>query len=85
MILFNSWNRTTGSPISGSSGQKVNKRSLTELELVGVGDIIGFVEWTSLYYKDHVKKYPAEHPCKDLGKKNLVKQDNTSTIKMIGW
>ena len=30
-----------------------------------------------------VKKYPIEHPLKELGKKNLVKQDNTNTIKMV--
>ena len=30
-----------------------------------------------------MKEYPAEHPFKDLCKKNLVKQDNMSTIKMV--
>ena len=30
-----------------------------------------------------MKEYPAEQPFKDLGKKNLVKQNNTSTIKMV--
>ena len=74
----------TGFPISGSSGQKVNSKSSSESELIGVDDAIRFVEWASLYCKDP-EKYPAEHPFKDLGKKNLVKQDNTSTIKMIGW
>ena len=39
----------TGSPISGLSGQKLNTRSSTESELVGVNDVIGYVEWTSLY------------------------------------
>ena len=33
-----------GSPISGSSTQKVNTRSLTESELVGVDDAIRFME-----------------------------------------
>ena len=73
-----------GSPISRLSTQKINTRSLTESELVGVDDaIIEFVEWASLYYKEQVKKYPAEHPFKDLDKKNAVLQDNTSTIKMV--
>ena len=62
----------TGSPISGLSGQKVNSRSSTEAELIGVDDAIGFVEWASLYCKDQVKKYPSKHPFKDLGKKNIV-------------
>ena len=71
------------SPISGSSIQKVNTRSLNELELVGVDDAIGFMEQASLYYKKQVKNYPAEHPFKDFGKMNVVLQDNTSTIKMV--
>ena len=54
-----------------------------ESELVGVYDVIGYVEWTSLYCKYQVKTYPIEHPLKMLGKKNLVKQDNISTIKMV--
>ena len=29
------------------------------------------------------KKDPSKHPFKDLDKKNLIKQDNTSTIKMV--
>ena len=41
-----------GSPILGSSTQKINTQSLTESELVGVHDAIGYVEWTSLYNKE---------------------------------
>ena len=48
-----------------------------------IADVISYVEWTSLYYKCQVKTYPIEQPLKELGKKNLVKQDNTSTIKMM--
>ena len=58
-------------------------RSSTESELVGVDDVISYVEWTSLYCKCRVKTYPFEAPLIVLGKKNLVKQDNTSTIKMV--
>ena len=71
------------SPISGSSTQKINTRSLTELELVEVDDAIGFVKWVSLYSKEQAKKYPVGHPLKDFGKKKVVLQDNTSTIKMV--
>ena len=72
-----------GSPISGSCTQKVNTRSSTESELVGVDDAIGFVEWASLYSKKQVKEYPTEHQLKDMGNKTVVLQDNTSTIKML--
>mmetsp|Transcript_21380 Transcript_21380/g.21710 ORF Transcript_21380/g.21710 Transcript_21380/m.21710 type:complete len:181 (+) Transcript_21380:414-956(+) len=73
----------TGSPISGSAGQKVNSRSLTEAKLVGVDGAIEFMKWASLYCKEQVKKYPPKHPFKNLGKKNVVIQNNTSTIKMV--
>ena len=69
-------------PNSGSISQNNNTRSSTEAELVGVDDVIGFVEWTSLYLKCQVKEYLVNHPLKNLGKKNLVLQDNTSTIKL---
>ena len=72
-----------GSPVSGSSTQKVNTRSTTKSELVAVDDTIGYVEWTSLYSKDQVKEYPTEHPLKKLGTKNIVLQDNTSIIKLV--
>mmetsp|Transcript_13682 Transcript_13682/g.15008 ORF Transcript_13682/g.15008 Transcript_13682/m.15008 type:complete len:90 (-) Transcript_13682:537-806(-) len=62
----------TGSPISGSSAQKVNTKSSTKLEHVGVDDGIGFMEWVSLYSKEQVKEYPVEHPLKNMGKKNVV-------------
>ena len=46
-------------------------------------DTIGFVEWASLYSKEQVKNYPPENPLKDMGKKTVVLQDNTSTIKIL--
>ena len=61
-----------GSPISGSSTQKINTRSFTESELVVVDDAIGYVECTSLYSKEQVKENPVEHLLMDLGKKNVI-------------
>ena len=46
-------------------------------------DVIGYVEWASLYNKWQFKTYPVDHPLKEMGTKNLVKEDNTSTIKMV--
>ena len=65
-----------GSPISESLGQKLNTRSSTESELVGVDDVIGFLEWSSFYCKDQMKEYPIEYPFTELGKNNLVNEDN---------
>lgn len=41
------------------------------------------MEWASLYSKCQFRTYPVDHPLKEMGTKNLVKQDNTSTIKMV--
>ena len=57
-----------GTPISGSQSQKINTRSSTESEIVGVDNIISYVEWTSLYCKCQVDTYPIEYPLKELGK-----------------
>ena len=73
----------TGSPISGSQSQKVTTRSSTESELVGVDGVISYVELASLYSKCQFKAYPVDHPLKEMGTNNLVKQDNTSTIKIV--
>ena len=71
-----------GSKISGSNTQSITTQSSTQAELVGIEDAIGFVEWTSLFCKFEVKDYPEDHLLKKLGTKNMVKQDNTSTLKM---
>ena len=46
---------------------------------------ITFVEWASLYSysKEQVKECPVEHPLKDMGKKTILLQENTSIIKML--
>ena len=46
-------------------------------------DTIGFIGWESLYSKEQVRDYPPKYPLKDMGKKTVVLQDNTSTIKML--
>ena len=71
------------SSISGSESQKVTARSSTESELYGVDGTISYIEWSGLFYKCQFKYYPIEHPLKELGKNNLLLQDNTSTIKML--
>ena len=41
------------------------------------------MEWVSLYSKEQVKDYPVDHLLKYMGKKTVLLQDNTSTIKML--
>ena len=59
-----------GSPYSISTKQKINTRSSTEAELVGVNDAMALILWTRLFIKSQ------GYDIKD----NIVYQDNQSTI-----
>ena len=72
-----------GSPISGSSTQDNKARSSTEAELYGVDKAISFVEWSALFLICQFKEYDWTDPMKKYGFRNMVKQDNTSTIRML--
>ena len=61
-----------GSIISESTKQKVNSRSSTEAELVGVDDKISKILWTKRFIEHQGFKI----------KLNIIYQDNTSTIKL---
>ena len=59
-----------GTPISTSTKQKLNARSSTESELIGVDDMMEKVLWSKLFLEEqgvHVKE-------------NIVLQDNQSAI-----
>jgi hypothetical protein len=71
-----------GALISGSYKQKINTKSSTESELVGVDDGMPFIMWIRLFYIEQFKSYPNDHPMKDIGQKNIILQDNTSTIQL---
>ena len=59
-----------GSIFSLSTKQKINTRSSTKVELVGVNDAMGLVLWTCLFLE--TQGYQIED--------NIVYQDNKSTI-----
>ena len=59
-----------GAAISGSNKQKLNTRSSTEAELVGVDDIIAKVLWTKLFMEDQGFEID----------QNIVYQDNKSAM-----
>ena len=64
------WGR--GTPISMSIKQKLNSRSSTESELIGLDDLMDKVIWTKLFLADqgiHLNK-------------NMVAQDNQSAMKL---
>jgi hypothetical protein len=59
-----------GAPIAMSRKQKLNTRSSTEAELVGVDDAINMILWTRLFLQE--QGYQVED--------NVVYQDNMSAI-----
>ena len=61
-----------GCPMSLSLKQKLNTRSSTEAELVGVNDAMGVILWTRMFLESQGV------PIKD----NVVFQDNQSTMKL---
>ena len=59
-----------GTPISTSRKQRLNTRSSTEAELVGVDDMSTMIFWTKLFMEEQGYEV----------KKNILHQDNKSTI-----
>ena len=60
----------TGAPISGSQKQKLNTRSSTEAELVGVDDFITKILWTQLFMEEQGYEIT----------RNILYQDNKSAM-----
>ena len=71
-----------GSVISLYLKQKINTKNLSKAELVGVDDAMNFVVWTKIYFNFQTHYYPEDSPTKVLGSKNVILQDNTSTIQL---
>jgi len=59
-----------GALLSGSAKQKINTRSSTEAELVGVDDVITKIMWTKLFIEE--QGYEIE--------RNILFLDNKSSI-----
>ena len=71
-----------GSLISMSVKQKINTKSSTKAELVGVDDAMNFVVWSKLFFDWQFKEYNPATPTSQLGKTNVLLQDNTSAIQL---
>ena len=75
-----------GTVLSISSKQKINAKSSTEAELVGVDDAMMFVMWMKHFFQSQVKDL--SDPKLNLYRKYIIiKQDNTSAIQLKhnGW
>jgi hypothetical protein len=71
-----------GALMSMSIKQKINTKSSTEAELVGVDDAMNFVEWIQLFVEQQVKSINEDSVLKKIGSDVVIQQDNTSTIQL---
>ena len=65
-----------------SMKQKINSKSSTEAELIGVDDAFNFLVWVKQWMEWQMQEYPESERTKILGRKNVILQDNTSVIQL---
>jgi hypothetical protein len=71
-----------GALMSMSLKQKINTKSSTEAELVGVDDAMDFVEWIQLFVEQQLKSINEDSIIRKIGSDVVIQQDNTSTIQL---
>ena len=76
-----------GSLLSLSCKQKLNTKSSTEAEVVGVDDAMTFFMWMQNFFQAQVKHLSTSSILKPLGTDITIEQDNTSAIQLEknGW
>ena len=62
--------------------QKINTKSSTEAELVGVDDAMNFIEWIQLFVGQQLKSINPDSILNKIGSDVVIQQDNTSTIQL---
>ena len=62
--------------------QKINTKSSTEAELVGVDDAMNFIEWIQLLVGQQLKSINPDSILNKIGSDVVIQQDNTSTIQL---
>ena len=66
--------------LSISAEQKINTKSSTKAELVGVDDAMTFVMWMKHFFESQVRSINVNSPLKPLESDVTNEQDNTSAI-----
>jgi hypothetical protein len=70
-----------GALMSMSSKQKINTKSSTEAELVGVEDAMNFAVWIKLFMGEQSKTVSSDSALSKFMHQSVILQDNTSTIQ----
>ena len=68
--------------MSVSIKQKINTKSSTEAELVGVDEAMNFVQWVQLFVEQQIKSINDDSVLKKIGSDIVIQQDDTSTIQL---
>jgi hypothetical protein len=68
--------------MSMSSKQKINTKSSTEAELVGIDDPMDFVVWIQLFMGEQLKTVLNDSALSKFMHQSVILQDNTSTIQL---
>jgi hypothetical protein len=71
-----------GALMSMSSKQKINTKSSTEAELVGVNDTMNFVVWIQLFMGEQLKTVSNDSALSKFMHQSVILQNNTSTIQL---
>ena len=71
-----------GAVYSFSAKQKINTKSSTESEVVGVDDAMPLCMWARYFFLHQGLKLKATAVSKQLGKRVMLEQDNTSSIQL---
>jgi hypothetical protein len=71
-----------GALMSMLSKQKINTKSSTEAELVGVDDAMNFVVWIQLFMGEQLKTVSNDSALSKFMHQSVIIQDNTSTIQL---
>ena len=61
---------------------KINTKSSTESELVGVDQSLNFLVWLKIFFEHQMKEYRDDKATKKIGQVNVLLQDNTSAIQL---
>jgi hypothetical protein len=71
-----------GALMSMSSKQKINTKSSTKAELVGVDDAMNFVVWIQLLMGEQLKTVSNDSALSKFMHQSVILQDNTSKIQL---